>query len=110
MNIKRLFKFLSAVMLGLAIFFTHSSYALVTFGESAGNIMRPMSVATNAIYGLCYIIGTAFFLGGLVQYRNYRRNPQQVRFGTVILLIVTGIILVVLPFLAKFSSSSSIGH
>ncbi len=97
------------MMMAFAFFVSHSAFALVTLGESAENIMGPMGVATAAIYGMCYIIGTAFFLGGLVQYKNYRANPQQVRLGTAILLVVIGLVLIILPFLAKFSSSSSIG-
>lgn len=69
------------------------------------NTMAPLTGFGQAIYGICYVAGTAFFLGALLQYKYHRENRQQVKISTPIVLLAVSVILFALPFIAGYSSS-----
>ncbi len=60
----------------------------------------------NTIYhGLAYIIkvclwvgGAGLILGGMIQYRAHRVNPSQVRLTKPVMLWITGIVFILIPF------------
>ena len=83
---------------------------LPTFTEVSTNTMGPLTLAGRAIYGICYVAGAGFLLGGVLQYKYHRENPQQVRISTPIMLIAVGIVLCLLPYLTSQSQSGSFLH
>lgn len=85
-----------------------NAYALVpgSLGDLSDKLLLPMSLLTGGLYNMSLAIGIALLFGSLIQYKNYRNNPSQVPLSRPITLLVFGVILVVLPILAKFSESA----
>ena len=71
------------------------------------NVRAPLSIFAKLIYAVCYILGTLFLVSGLVQYKQHRQNPQQVRISTPIFLVILGLGLFAFPWLLGLSQASS---
>lgn len=84
------------------------AYALPSgsLGDLSDKLMMPMSVLVSALYNVSLAIGIALLFGALIQYRNHKNNPGQVPISRPITLLIFGLLLVVLPVLAKFSESA----
>ena len=108
-------KKLSYPFLFLCILIT-ACYCNTCYAEDANlsrvvdNIMGPLSSFIAIFYKLCYIIGAMLIIGSFIQYRLYRKNPIQVRLSNVFFLLIIGIVVLCLPTLANFSSSSHTVH
>jgi len=70
------------------------------------NVSGPITLFTQAIYSACYVIGIGFLFGSIVQYRQHRQNPTQVRISTPIFLLIAGIVLLFLPWLLGLSTAT----
>lgn len=75
-------------------------------GQVVNNILSPVSAFTAAFYKICYAMGILLIIGSGVQYRMYRKNPVQIRLGNVFFLLLVGIVVFCLPFVAKLSNSA----
>lgn len=75
-------------------------------GEVVNNILSPISAFTDAFYKICYVMGALLIIGAGVQYRMYRKNPIQIRLSNIFFLIIIGIVVLCLPFIAKLSISA----
>jgi Ca2+/H+ antiporter len=95
-------------ILTLIFFMSASTYALPpgSLGELTDKLMLPMSVLASALYNVSLAIGIALLFGALIQYRNHQNNPGQVPISRPVTLLIFGILLIVLPILAKFSQSA----
>lgn len=88
-------------------FFTSMNvYAANSLGELSDRMMLPLSVLTSALYNISLAIGIALLFAALIQYKNRKDNPGQVPISRPIALLIFGVILIVLPILAKFSESA----
>ena len=79
-----------------------------SLGEMANNVMEPVSVFTNVMYTLCYIIGATLCVGGLIQYKEHRVNPVHVPINRPIVMLVLGLSLIAIPFIVHLSESASL--
>ncbi len=79
-----------------------------SLGQASINAIEPISIFTTVLYDLCYILGTAFVLGSIIRYKEHRNNPSQTPISRVIMLLIFGLILLVIPVLTQFSSSSQV--
>lgn len=68
-------------------------------GGVAGNILQPVTIFSNFIGTICLIIGGSFMFASIVKYVEHRRAPLMVPISTVFFLLISGIVLVFLPFL-----------
>ena len=75
------------------------------FGGVAQNLMEPVSLFSDFIQTGCFLIGASFLFASIIKYIEHRRSPLMVPISTVVFLFIAGIILVLLPFLAYFTSS-----
>lgn len=87
--------------------FSLELYAHATIKAAALNTLAPVTGFGRAIYGLCYVAGTGFILGAIVQYKHHRDNPSQIRIGAPIALLAVGVVLVFLPKLGNYSQSAN---
>jgi hypothetical protein len=89
-------------------FISADAYAFPTksLGELSDELLLPLSVLTSGLYNISLVVGIALLFGALIQYKNHRENPGQVLISRPITLLIFGVILIVLPILAKFSASS----
>lgn len=85
-----------------------NTYALPvdSIGDLSDKLMLPLSVLTSALYNISLAIGIALLFGAFIQYKNHRNNPGQVPISRPVILLIFSLILIVLPILAKFSSSA----
>lgn len=80
-------------------------FAGSSLGDVADNLMYPVTGLGRVINAICYVAGVGFLLGGILQYKYHRENPQQVKISTPIFLAAIGISLIALPFIAMWSES-----
>ncbi len=96
-------------IVSLFFFVSTSVYAYSdSLGDLSDKLMLPLSVLTSALYNMSLAIGIALLFGALIQYKNYRNNPSQVPISRFVTLLVFGLILIVLPLLAKLSASATL--
>ena len=98
--------------------FSICSYANIPVGGYSGNagatsigslserIMAPATGLERATELLCIVLGVGMLTGSLLQYRRHRQNPSEVRLSGPVLLLILGLILVIFPYLARYSFSA----
>src|SRR5437773_1837355 len=77
-----------------------SDASSVGMSAVALNLMEPITLFGDFIQTACFIIGASFLFASLIKYFEHRRSPTMVPIGTVIFLLISGIILILLPFLS----------
>lgn len=86
------FLFLSSAALA-----AHSNSRPIGIGAAATNFMEPVTIMANFMGSLAIIVGLSFILGSFLKYLEFRANPYGAQFGTVIFLLLLGILLMLLP-------------
>ncbi len=81
---------------------------VLSLGEISSNLLGPVGLLANVGYKIFYVLGAGFILGSGLRYRAHRINPNEVRFGEVLFLLVLGVLLVLLPFIMNLSQGASI--
>ncbi len=66
-------------------------------GGVANNLMTPTTLATDFIHAGCYVLGTAFIFASIVKYIEHKRSPTMVTLGTVVFLLIGGLLLIAIP-------------
>lgn len=101
-------KILSSVSLALLII----ANAFAANGRPSGvggvaqNMMDPVTLFSDFVYTGCLVIGGSFIFASIVKYTEHRRNPLHVTMSTVVFLFVSGVLLLLLPFLSYLDSSA----
>lgn len=82
------------------MFFPYLAYAQQPhgWGEVASNLMEPVAILSNFVSTASLIVGISCFFAALLKYNQHRKNPLAAPIGTVILLLIIGIVLILLPF------------
>jgi len=78
----------------------------VHIGDVSKNILGLASGITDVIFKLCYVIGIALFVGSLMQFKEHRDRPANVRISQPLMMLVFGFAIIMLPILASFSESA----
>lgn len=84
-------------LLSLAFFAAAATGA--TIGDLSQSAMEPVGIFADVLHAACFIIGGSFLFSSLIKYIEHRRSPLMVPLGTVIFLLVAGIVLILLPIL-----------
>lgn|SRR3990167_9577487 len=74
-------------------------------GGVAQNMMDPVGLFSDFVYTGCFVIGGSFLFASIVKYMEHRRSPLMVPISTVVFLLIAGLALLLLPFLAYLDSS-----
>jgi len=74
-------------------------------GHVAQNLMEPVGILSDFVQTACFIIGISFLFASIIKYKEHRRNPLMVPIGTVVFLLIAGILLILLPFLSLITDS-----
>lgn len=93
-------------LIGLGI--AHANVPTGSLQQLARQGMEPISVLTRTMYNICYVLGGTMLLGSVIQYKNYRDNPSQVRLSRPIFLLVIGLVLLAIPFIGNYSEGATI--
>jgi intracellular multiplication protein IcmD len=89
------------------------SYAAATtipgpsIGQMAQSVLVPVDIMTQLLYKIFYILGAVLVVGSGIQYKAHRDNPQQVPINRPIFLLIIGLVLLAVPFVAQLSSAAS---
>ena len=95
------------VSANIGLLLTSNIYAQArSLGDVSNTLTGLAGGLGKMLYGISFVAGVAFILGGAVQYKYYRDNPQMVRISVPIAYFCLGLALVALPFIAMISSSS----
>lgn len=100
-------KKLTMFYLFLSTFFLIMQAQADNIGQVSVNILGPAKGVAHAINAACYIMGVGFLLAALLQYKYHRENPQQVRISTPIFLVLMGLFILAVPFVAMHSSGGA---
>lgn len=86
-------------------FIVHDAFAESESGLGllANQALGPVSIMYNVIGTTSFAIGILFVLASIIRYIDYRNNPLRTTISTVIFLLISGIILVTLPFLSSWT-------
>lgn len=102
-------RFLSFVTAFVASFMVVQAHAFnqrpTGIGGVARNLMDPVTVFSDFVYTGCIVIGGSFLFAAIIKYFEHRRSPLMVPMSTVVFLLIAGVLLLALPFLAYLDSS-----
>ena len=88
----------------LLIIFVTSAFAQdESLGELSEQVLVPIGYLSNIFNYVCWIVGTALVLSGVIQYKGHRKNPVQVRLSRVIVFWILGLFLIALPFIGHLA-------
>ena len=82
--------------------------AAPSLGGIAGNIMHPLSILSEIGIKIFLILGVGFLMAAAIRYRGHRANPNHVRMGEVLMLLILGLVLIVSPLLINQSQGAKI--
>ncbi len=94
----------------LSSFFKWLFFALVilpvsvfagSVGDAADNLMGPTSIVMKVVDIGCYLIGLAFVMMSIAQYKIHRQSPKLVPLATPITLVILGVIALLIPYATK---------
>ncbi len=83
----------------LVLLIPMSVFAGGSIGDVANNLMGPTSIVTKVVEIGCYVIGLAFVMMSIAQYKIHRQSPKLVPLATPITLLVLGVIALFIPYL-----------
>ncbi len=75
-----------------------SVFASNSIGDVANNLMGPTSLVTKLVEIGCYVIGLAFVMMSIAQYKIHRQSPKLVPLATPITLLVLGVVALFIPY------------
>jgi hypothetical protein len=82
-----------------------AAMADASIGDIAENLLGPTSIVTKLVEIACYIIGLAFILVGIAQYKIHRQSPKLVPLTTPILLVVLGFVALGIPYTTQMGKT-----
>ena len=105
---KKLFYTLTIISLYYFPLTANAAATAITLGQASNRMLEPVSVLTDVMYKICYVLGSTLILGSFIQYKAHRDNPSQVRLSQPIFLLIVGLVLIALPSLAQYSDAASV--
>ena len=75
-------------------------------GAVGEHIIKPLGGLIHLMNTLCWVAGAGLLAAAVLQYKNHRDNPSQVRLSTPFLLALVGLVLIALPFLGALTAAA----
>jgi len=91
----------------IAIGFCPVVFAAATVGEVSSVMTSITAGFINMLEKVCFVIGAGLFIGAMIRYKEHRDNPQQIRIGDSIALLIAAVAIGCLPLIARFSDAYS---
>lgn len=91
----------------LSIFLMSLFPFVVLAQESNSPYLATMSMfdtISSIIFALCHIAGMIFFFMSMIYFRRYRQNPNETPISRVLWVLVLGLIIFFLPWVAEQNS------
>lgn len=83
-------------------------FATEGIGQYAEGLMEPVSILSEFINSAAIIMGLCLLFAAILKYKQHKINPLYAPMGTVIWLLILGIVLLCLPLLYYKLSTSPI--
>jgi len=83
-----------------------STLLAADFGSAAAGLFEPVAFLTVMMRYAAYATGIALILGSLMQFRTHIENPKVMPLLTPVFLLLTGILLVLLPYFSVLPGNS----
>lgn len=93
--------------LAIVLLLPMSTFAGGSIGDVATNLMGPTSVVTKVVEIGCYVIGLAFVMMSIAQFKIHRQSPKLVPLSTPITLLILGVIALFIPYLTMQTETGS---
>lgn len=91
---------------GICLFSVVITGFAASLGDAANNMLASVVEITQLGYSMCMILGAVLIGAAYIRYIEHRKNPVQVRFSTVIMFLILGIVTLLLPWLGSFSAGA----
>jgi len=80
-----------------------------TFGDVANNLTLSFASITRLITSGCYLIGLAFAVTGILQFKQHKDNPTQITIGKPISHVFIAASLVFMPSILEVAGYTMFG-
>lgn len=71
-----------------------------------GQLQSQIATVVNLFGAVAFVAGIGFLLAGILKFKNFRDNPQQVPLSAPITYLIIGSLLVFLPSLVKIGGET----
>lgn len=92
-------------LIGLAVLPLRAIAEQAGLGVVADNLMTPVSIVSNFMYSASLVIGITALFASFLKYMQHRVNPLAHPMGTVVLLLLLGVVLICLPLISHLTES-----
>lgn len=94
-------------LIGLMLTYSIPVFSQVGLGQVAGNAADATDILTNVLCDIFYLIGVAFVVASIIQFREHRNNPQQTPLIRPVLLLIIGLIIGLFPLIVKWTTGKA---
>ncbi len=91
-------------LIGLMASYSIPAFSQGGLGDVAGNATGATDLMTSVLSDIFYVIGIAFVVASVVQFREHRDNPSQTPLIRPILLLIIGLVIGTFPLLVKWTT------
>lgn len=91
-------------IIGLTAVYSIPAFSQVGLGDVAGNATGATDILSSVLSDIFLVIGIAFVVASVVQFREHRDNPQQTPLIRPIMLLIIGLIIGSFPLFVKWST------
>lgn len=98
MNLNKYEIIMNKILRSLLLLVTPCTAMAESIGQFAGQLIEPVTILSNFISSGSFIVGVMLLVSALMRFMQYRVNPLASPLGTVLILLVLGIMLICLPF------------
>jgi len=93
------------LLVSVAVFMQATAYARGpgTVSDLVAHLMGPAKGLSHTLDAVCFVAGAGFTMSSIVQYFQHRRNKAHVRLHRVFFLLICGLLLLAVPYIAHFS-------
>lgn len=75
------------------------------YAEVSQMIFHASQVVGKMMNVVCWVAGGVMLIGSMVKYKKYRENPVEVRFSSVMSMLVTSLAVIALGFVPMFAGT-----
>ncbi len=79
-----------------------------SIAEISDTLLGPIGMLSKMMTTISYIIGFGLLVTAFVRYRQHKQNPNRVRLSEVIYYFCFALFLILLPWLAQYSTGAKI--
>ncbi len=100
--------FLQKILIKISLLFVllyNKALAAPSVADISDNLLGTTRGLHDFIQGVSLVAGVGLLLGSFIQYRDHKRNPNQVRLSTPVVFFILGLTLVALPYISRLSAA-----